>query len=53
MNIIFKKVFYKFILLSILYPFNSFCQEKKLIEIIEAGKFTKDEENEILESAKM
>ena len=45
MNILLKKASYKFILLFIFYPFNSLCKEKKLIEIIEAGKFTKDEEN--------
>ncbi len=32
-------------LIFILYPLSSFCQEKKLIEIIEAGKFMRDEEN--------
>ena len=32
-------------MLSIFYPLNILCQEKKLIEIIEAGKFSKDEEN--------
>ena len=45
MHIILKQVFYKFVLLTIFYPLNSLCQEKKLVEIIEAGKFTKDEEN--------
>ena len=45
MNIIFRKIFCKIILLSIFYPFNTFSQEKKLIEIIEAGKFSRDEEN--------
>ena len=45
MRLILKKIFYKIVLLTILYPLNSLCQEKKLIEIREAGKFTKDEEN--------
>ena len=45
MDMMLKKVFYKIILLSIFYPFNCLCQENKIIEIIEAGKFTKDEEN--------
>ena len=45
MNIILRKIFCKIILLSIFYPLNTFSQEKKLIEIIEAGKFSRDEEN--------
>ena len=44
MNISFKIFFYKIILLSIIYPLNTFCQEKKLIEILEAGKLSRDEE---------
>ena len=32
-------------LLSTFYPSNSFSQEQKFIEIIEAGKFKRDEEN--------
>ena len=32
-------------MLSFFIPLNILCQEKKLIEIIEAGKFSKDEEN--------
>ncbi|MDC3051428.1 OstA-like protein [Bacteroidota bacterium] len=43
--IILRKFFFKIILLSFFYPLNILCQEKKLIEIIEAGKFSKDEEN--------
>ena len=31
--------------MSIFYPIHSFCQERKIIEIIEAGRFTKDEDN--------
>ena len=45
MDIILKKILYIIIVLSIFNPLNSFCQEKKIIEIIEAGRFTKDEEN--------
>ena len=45
MDILLKKILNKLIVLSVFYSFNSFCQEKKTIEIIEAGRFTKDEEN--------
>ncbi len=45
MNIILRNIFCKIILLSIFYPIDTFSQEKKLIEIIEAGKFSRDEEN--------
>ena len=45
MNILLRKFFCKIVLLYFIYPFHLLCQEKKLIEIIEAGKFTKDEEN--------
>ena len=45
MDIILKKILYINIILSIFYPSNFFSQEKKIIEIIEAGRFTKDEEN--------
>ena len=46
MNIIFRNIFSRIILLlSTIYSFSTFSQEKKLIQIIEAGKFTKDEEN--------
>ena len=45
MDVILKKILYTIIVLSIFYPINSFCQERKIIEIIEAGRFTKDEDN--------
>ncbi len=45
MDVVLEKVFYKIIILSIIFPLNSFTQEKKIIKILEAGKFTKDEEN--------
>ena len=45
MSIILGKLFCRIIILSILFPLNSFTQGKKLIKILEAGKFTKDEEN--------
>ena len=45
MDVILKKILYINIILSIFNPLNSLCQEKKIIEIIEAGRFTKDEEN--------
>ena len=45
MDIILKKILYINIILSIFYPSNFFSQKKKIIEIIEAGRFTKDEEN--------
>ena len=45
MDIILKKILYIIIVLSIFNPINSFCQERKIIEIIEAGRFTKDEDN--------
>ena len=45
MDVILKKILYTIIVLSIFYPLHSFCQERKIIEIIEAGRFTKDEDN--------
>lgn len=45
MDVILKKILYTIIVLSIFYPIHSFCQERKIIEIIEAGRFTKDEDN--------
>ena len=45
MDVILKKILYIIIVLSIFYPLHSFCQERKIIEIIEAGRFTKDEDN--------
>ena len=45
MSKIFRIVFCRIMLLSTFYPSNSFSQEQKLIEIIEAGKFKRDEEN--------
>ena len=45
MDLILKKILYKITILSIFNSLNTFCQEKKIIEIIEAGRFTKDEEN--------
>ena len=44
MDVILKKILYVIIVLSIFYPLHSFCQERKIIEIIEAGRFTKDED---------
>ena len=44
MDVILKKILYIIIVLSIFYPLHSFCQERKIIEIIEAGRFTKDED---------
>ena len=43
MDVILKKILYINIILSIFNPLNSLCQERKIIEIIEAGRFTKDE----------
>ena len=45
MDVILKKILHIIIVLSIIYPLHSFCQERKIIEIIEAGRFTKDEDN--------
>ena len=45
MDVILNKILFTIIVLSFFYPIDSFCQERKIIEIIEAGRFTKDEDN--------